>query len=160
MPTVRITDHTWERLKKWAVPLEDTPNDAIAKILDIAETLPRAKTTTLHKVLSKEVKAKPQKKMTPQKDFRQPLLLVIKNLGGKATTSEIRPELLKRMESNLLDGDFSHVSSGEERWWNAACWERKELVDEGLFERNSPRGTWALSDIGCQVANKLKYAEK
>lgn len=156
MPTVRITDHTWERLKKWAVPLEDTPNDAIAKVLDIAEKLPRGETIALPKAVVNEIKKKPRRKMTPQKEFRKPLLLVLKNFGGTATTTEIRPELLKIMKADLLDGDFSHVSTGEERWWNAACWERKDLVAEGLFECNSPRGTWALSNAGYKVTNEIK----
>ena len=37
MPVIRIKPETYERLKHWAIPLEDTPNDAIARILDAAE---------------------------------------------------------------------------------------------------------------------------
>lgn len=34
---VRISDATWERLKKWAEPLEDSADDAIRRVLDFAE---------------------------------------------------------------------------------------------------------------------------
>ena len=37
MPVIRITDTTRERLKKQATPLEDSPEDAVRKILDAAE---------------------------------------------------------------------------------------------------------------------------
>ena len=37
MPVIRITDSTWSRLQRWAVPLEDTPEDAVRKVLDAAE---------------------------------------------------------------------------------------------------------------------------
>ena len=37
MPTIRVKPETYERMKDWATPLEDTPNDAIEKILDMAE---------------------------------------------------------------------------------------------------------------------------
>jgi len=37
MPVIRITDATWGRLKRWAVPLDDSPDDAVRKVLDAAE---------------------------------------------------------------------------------------------------------------------------
>ena len=37
MPVIRIKPETYERMKNWAVPLEDTANDAIERILDMAE---------------------------------------------------------------------------------------------------------------------------
>ena len=37
MPVIRITDATWDRLKRWAVPLDDSPDDAIRKVLNAAE---------------------------------------------------------------------------------------------------------------------------
>ena len=37
MPVIRVKPETYERMKSWAVPLEDTPNDAIERILDAAE---------------------------------------------------------------------------------------------------------------------------
>ena len=37
MPVIRVKPETYERMKSWAVPLEDTPNDAIERILEVAE---------------------------------------------------------------------------------------------------------------------------
>ncbi|QJF50690.1 winged helix-turn-helix domain-containing protein [Roseobacter ponti] len=52
------------------------------------------------------------------------------------------------MKDRLTEDDFEPVSTGEERWWNATCWERSDLVKEGLFRDDSPRGVWELSDEG------------
>jgi len=37
MPTIRISDQNYQRLQQFAVPLEDTPNDALGRVLDLAE---------------------------------------------------------------------------------------------------------------------------
>ena len=37
MPTYRISDATHERLKRWAIPLEDNRDDVIRRVLDVAE---------------------------------------------------------------------------------------------------------------------------
>jgi hypothetical protein len=37
MPTIRISDLNYQRLQQFAVPLEDTPNDALGRVLDLAE---------------------------------------------------------------------------------------------------------------------------
>lgn len=40
MPVIRISDSTWDRLKRWAEPLEDSADDAIRRVLDAAEKDP------------------------------------------------------------------------------------------------------------------------
>lgn len=37
MPTIDLTDHTWQRLQKFAIPLEDTPESVIRRLLDSHE---------------------------------------------------------------------------------------------------------------------------
>jgi len=37
MPTIRISDQNYQRLQHFAVPLQDTPNDALGRVLDLAE---------------------------------------------------------------------------------------------------------------------------
>jgi hypothetical protein len=50
------------------------------------------------------------------------------------------------MAPRLSGGDYESVSTGDPRWWNAVCWERSDLVKEGLMRENSPRGIWEISD--------------
>jgi hypothetical protein len=72
-------------------------------------------------------------------------------LGGQASTTQIRPIMERKMALRLSEADYKLVSSGDPRWWNAVCWERNELVKEGLFRSDSPRGVWALSERGVTV---------
>ena len=180
MPTIRISDRSWERLKTWAEPLVDTADSALGKALDAAERSrgsasrphepPVAPEPGLSAVEpSRDGASRPQKPAVPsgpglsavkldrlpQKEFREPLLLAIYELGGSAHVHELRPILRDRMKSRLLPGDFEHVSGAVERWWNATCWVRHDLVNEGYFQKDSPRGVWALSDEGVRLIESL-----
>ena len=158
MPTIRISDKSWERLKGWAEPLVDTADSALEKVLDAAERS-RGGTPSPQKppVPSKPALAAAKHAKLPQKEFREPLLQVIYELGGSAHVHDLRPILRERLESRLLPGDCEHVSGGAERWWNAACWQRHDLVTEGYFRNDSPRGVWALSEKGAAlVESRLK----
>jgi hypothetical protein len=152
MPTIRITEETWERLKGWAVPLEDTPNDAIWKALDAADGIrPAAKQEEAPRSRSKRKAETRSKKLLPQREFRRPLMRVLYELGGGASTKELKPILADRLRPELSEDDLRPVpSGGEVRWWNAVCWERKDLVEEGLLKDNSARGVWELTDRGAE----------
>jgi len=144
-----------QRLKRWAEPLEDTAESAISKALDAAEKM-REDEDRVHaaeRVAKTPRRDRSQDKL-PQKEFRQPLLEVIYEVGGSARTEDLRSLLKQRMGPRLLPGDLVRVSSGDERWWNAICWERNDLVKEGYLRNNSPRGVWELSDTGLESAEK------
>lgn len=180
MPTIRISDESMQRLKAWAEPLEDSADDAFKKVLDAAERSRRVTLGPQEPPLPSEAglaAVEPSRGCTPrsrepsapikpglaaakhaklpQKEFREPLLQVIYELDGSAHVHDLRPILRERMESRLLQGDFEHVSGGVERWWNAACWVRQELVNEGYFRNDSPRGVWALSEKGVALVESL-----
>ena len=153
MPVIRVSERTIERLKTWAEPLEDTVESAIAKALDAADICrsqvvrKRPEPDTTEAVAPKR---RPPRRKLPQKMFRQPLLEAVYEMGGSARTVDLRPDMKRRMESALLPGDRKRVSTGDERWWNAICWERNDLVKEGYFRDDSPRGTWELSEKGIE----------
>ena len=152
MPVIRVTDETLERLKRWAEPLVDTAESALAKALDAAEqarALPGGDHLTPVAKPSRPGRRLPtSKKKLPQREFRQPLLQLLYELGGSAQASDLQPLMKEKMASTLLPGDLQPVSTGDERWWNATCWERSNLVKEGYLRDDSPRGTWELSERG------------
>ena len=41
MPVIRISDATWGRLKEWAEPFVDSPDDVIRKLLDMISLTPK-----------------------------------------------------------------------------------------------------------------------
>jgi Mrr N-terminal domain len=146
MPVIRVSDQTWERLKGHAKPFEDKPEDIVNLALDALDEKigrERAKPQT-----PKAAERKDGGRKLPQKEFRIPLMKTILELGGSANVSEIRRVMEKKMAPLLSQADHQLVSSNEPRWWNAICWERADLVREGLFEEYSERGVWRLSEKG------------
>jgi hypothetical protein len=86
----------------------------------------------------------------PQKEFRIPLLFTLIDLGGSAPAKTVREKMEPLMAPRLSEGDYESVSvsTGDPRWWNAVCWERSELVKEGLMRDDSARGIWEISETG------------
>lgn len=94
----------------------------------------------------------PRGKATPQAAFRLPVLRALASLGGRAHVREVLQKVEEQMRSQLNEVDREPLPSDPEtpRWMNKACWERFEMVREGLLRGDSPRGVWELSDKGWQ----------
>jgi hypothetical protein len=153
MPVIRITDATWERMKTHARPLEDTPDDIVRRALDALEGKPAS--PKQRPAVGRPSRAAIGQKL-PQKAFRAPLLLTLAELGGAGSLDDIRRAMHPKVASQLNEADYAIVSSGEERWWNATCWERSELVKTGHLLSTSPRGRWELSEQGRLEVRRLK----
>jgi len=149
MPVIRITDATWDRLKRWAVPLEDAPEDAVRKVLDAAEEhLKCRQTTAISRPQKKTTERKgklPKGLKTPQEAYRRPILEALYELGGSASVADVLRLVEGKMKSLLIEVDYQKIPSGDTRWRNTAMWERHELVKDGLLKSDSPRGVWELS---------------
>jgi Mrr N-terminal domain len=152
MPVIRISENTWERLKEHARPLEDSVDDVLNRALDELDSS-KGRATAVRKKTANEL-PKPRGRKLPQKEFRRPLLLVLKDLGGRARVADVRAAIEPKMASRLSDADYLPVSTGDPRWWNAVCWERNDLVKEGLLRNDSERGVWELSASGRQASAK------
>ena len=157
MPVIRISESTWERMKRYARPFEDSPEDIVKLGLDALDKQAgrsQAPAARLPKVTGRPRKGATGVKL-PQKAFRDPLLRLLYELGGSGGLRELQEKLLPLVRDRLGEADFAIVSTGEPRWWNATCWERSELVKEGLLRADSPRGRWELSDKGRLAAAQL-----
>lgn len=152
MPVIRIADATWERMKRHARPLEDTPDDIVRRALDALEGT--ASENKRVASIGRPKKAQAGQKL-PQKEFRSPLLLTLYSLGGDGSLDEVREAIYPRLEARLGEADYGIVATGEPRWWNATCWERSDLVKEGYLRSDSARGRWELSDEGRRKAKSL-----
>jgi hypothetical protein len=153
-PVIRITEGTWNRLKQWAEPLEDGPEDALKKVLNAAEKQIRGgEISNLLKegeLNSMPTRIKKGSKL-PEKAYRHPILETLFEMGGSAPTSDVLKNIEKKMKQQFSDVDLQSVSSGETRWSNTAKWERKTLVKEGLLKSGSPKGIWELAEKGFHV---------
>jgi hypothetical protein len=156
MPVIRISDETYARLKKHAQPFEDTPESIIVKALSALESVD-GEVPTLTRTPSAPRSDAPK---MPQKDFRVPLLMTLLRFGGRAQAKDVRPLLGAIVAPKLADGDYESVSTGDPRWWNATCWERNELVKEGLLRADSERGVWEISEAGKLLPASLHRREE
>lgn len=84
---------------------------------------------------------------TSQAAMREPIIIVLGELGGRATKAQVLDEIERRGLVVPTAEDREIVSSGEERWRNRAAWERNALVNEDLLYAPS-RGEWALTPVG------------
>lgn len=164
MPVIRITDATWDRLKRWAEPLEDSPEDAVCKVLAAAEEhlkcdqlrLPVQENRVDEKVRRKGNRI-PQGLKTPNQTYRYPILEALGDLGGRASAEEVLRAVEGKVKPLLNEVDLQKLSSGIDiRWRNAAQWVRWALMKEGFLKADSPRGIWELSDKGAEEIKKRR----
>ncbi|GAB4324081.1 MAG: winged helix-turn-helix domain-containing protein [Candidatus Zixiibacteriota bacterium] len=95
---------------------------------------------------------------TPERDYQQPILEVLAEMGGSGETSTVLDRVGERMKSVLKKVDYDVLASSSDmpRWRNAAQWARNAMVQDGLLKQNSPRGTWELSEKGWQAVRERK----
>ena len=148
MPVIRISEKNWERMKKYARPLEDLPDDVIGLAFDALDE--RGLPVRPKAAPGSKPKGARRGNKLPQKEFRLPLLETLRDLGGKSAVKFIREQMEPKIAPRLSEADYAPVSSGEPRWWNAVCWQRSDLVKDGLLKNDSERGVWELSERGHQ----------
>ena len=156
MAVIRVSDRNYERIKGWAEPLVDTADSALDRILDAAErdrgrqpAEPPDRGAAPRPAPTETTGRRTRTGGVPQKEFRRPLLEALYERGSQGRTQDLQAALEKRMKRRLSRRDNEILpSTGERRWWNAVCWERSVLKNEGYIRSDSPRGVWALTDKG------------
>ena len=164
MPVIRITDATWDRLKRWAEPLEDSPEDAVRKVLAAAEEHLKCRQPQLSGRENRIAEKLPRKSgrlrkglRTPNQTYRRPILEALQELGGRAYANDVLKVVEEKVKPILNEFDLQKLQSGMDiRWRNAAQWVRWTLVKEGLLKPDSLRGVWELSDKGVEEISKGK----
>lgn len=154
MPVVRISDKTWERLKIWATPLEDTPDSTIRKLLDEVETdgATGGEGPEETQATSKRL---PRGKKTSERAFERPLLEALHELGGAGVMYQVLPIVEEKLRHVLKDVDYGRLpSTGVVRWRSTAQWTRHRLAERGLIKRGPARGIWELTDHGAKTVGQ------
>ncbi len=164
MPVIRIGDATWKRLKSWAEPLEDSPDDALRKVLDAAEehrdclrgqhpSVPLEKANGTPEETRRVVGRKKQ----PEAAYERPILKTLYEMGGRGNMEEVLRRVEAKMKHLLTDIDHEPVPSGRDiRWRNTAMWERFQMIKRGLLRNDSPKGEWELTEEGNRAAESLE----
>ena len=181
VPVVRIKDETWERLKHWAIPLEDTPDDALHKVLDVAERHRHCPTHLQEgnrisntepvilldpsRVISEcqegELiigRSSTSRSLVPLREYEMPILESIHELEGSAPRKKVLAAVKSKMNHLFGDAELEMIPSGQDiRWRKRTEWTRFILVhNRGLLKRNSPPGIWELTEQGYAAVESLR----
>lgn len=78
--------------------------------------------------------------------FFKPIIEVLRESGGSATSSEVTDKVLDRMKIPEHE-QLVILKSGQSRVYNQVHWARMYLVHGGILD-SSKRGVWTLTELG------------
>lgn len=85
----------------------------------------------------------------PTHAYWVPILESLEELGGRGEAETVLNSVQQKMRGILTQADLSLLPSGiSVRWRNRAQWQRKNMLDQGLLQKDSPRGIWELTEEG------------
>ena len=159
MPTIRITDEVANELKKLAVPLEDTWDSVLRRVLGIDSSNGRRPSEELggpqsdifvegREITHEDPPRRRRRRrgdITPAGAFREPILDILTFRDGRAERADMMDELEGQIGDSLTEADREPRADGTPLWKNTADWMRKRLVDEGVLRNDSDRGIWELA---------------
>jgi hypothetical protein len=127
MPVIRVSYETWDRLKSYARPFEDKPEDIVNLALDALDEKkgrgappkpmmpPQANALKVAYAARASGAPEPPAASTSehvvsgrklrQKEFRMPLMQTLLELGGSAEVSKIRKVMARKMAPVLSKAD-------------------------------------------------------
>lgn len=79
----------------------------------------------------------------PQWAFRQPIVDVLRALGGRGPVKEVLRLLERKMD--FSEADRKKLKNGAIAWENRAQWERAQMKQDGVLKPDSERGWWELA---------------
>lgn len=143
---LELTDPTFSRLQRLAVPLVDTIETVIVRLADYWDNGHGKPVPPTGDELE-------EADQLPQKAFRVPLIEALYELGGRAKSHQVVDLVGRKVAPLLGPADRKLRPDGKLKWENLVHWNRFNLVKEGLFKKDSGHDVWELSDEG------IKYAE-
>jgi len=153
MPTIRIDDEVYAWLQNLARPFEDTPNSVLRRLAKLNEAPKMENSTSKKNVIKKAANGS----KTPQYAFRDPIIKILKKMGGQGDRAYVLKQLETEMADQLTDFDKSDISSGTVRWQKSAEWEVRVMREQQFLKpvSQTPRGVWALTEKGYKSATNL-----
>jgi hypothetical protein len=165
MPTqIEIDQEVWAELQRRAVPLVDTPNTVIRALLGLELNGDRPATAAPNRVSSPRSRRRTSKRrrtggsrapagsLLPESEYELPILRALVEMNRRAPTREVVDRVGEMISDRLTDLDKEVLASGDIRWRNRVQFTRLKMVEDGLLAKNSPRGTWEITDAGVKRA--------
>jgi negative regulator of replication initiation len=151
MPTIRVDDEVYERLKSDAEPFVDTPNSVLRRLLEL-DASAEAESNQPDRHVSSE-RMRPGD-LLDRKVYDLRILDVLEEAGGSSYAPDVVDAVGKLVADQLTPNDWLENNSGVVRWKNRVAWRRFNLVRMGLLKSDSPRGIWEISTEGRRVLER------
>jgi hypothetical protein len=155
--TIQLSDACYQRLLERVRSFEDTPEDVIQGLLDETEGddhRPRRRQQIEETIRQNRPRVAPGT-ILPEREYWKPMLQVIVERGGSAPAGEVILELGERLKDSFTPLDLQRLDSGAVRWRNRARFARLRMTQQGLLGKTSPRGIWAITDLGRAFLEKV-----
>ncbi|MBN8866046.1 MAG: tyrosine-type recombinase/integrase [Solirubrobacterales bacterium] len=85
------------------------------------------------------------------RDYEQPILRALADLGGSATRREIADQVHADLAPRMTPVDLDRVPSGMQRWQTHLSKARANLIHQGVLRADSSRGSWELDQQAVQA---------
>jgi hypothetical protein len=144
--SIEVDDEVFEMLKGHAEPFVDTPNTVLRRLLGIGQARP-PRQPAADSELRAEARAAPGT-LLPEREYEVPILSYLDEHGGRAPSREVTDAVGKALASRLTELDTRLLQDGTIRWQKRAAFVRLRLVNRGELVKDSPRGTWEITDKG------------
>jgi predicted CopG family antitoxin len=149
---IEVSEEVFVDLHRLSRSTTESANDVIARLIEHHQrgaTLPLLATGDRSAPTAPPTAAgsttRSPREVTPQNYFRPFIIESLRRRGGEAHLSQVLADVEAATSHVLTEADREVVSDGEERWRNAARWERNAMADAGLIDRSTPRGQWRLT---------------
>jgi hypothetical protein len=153
METIQLSDPCYQRLLERVRSFDDTPQDVIQNLLDETESDDRRshRLQEIKEGIRQNRQTRPRVSpgsILPEREYWKPILRIIVERGGSAPAGEVIAELGERLKDAFTPLDLQRLDTGAVRWRNRARFARLRMTQQGLLSKTSPRGIWAITDLG------------
>jgi hypothetical protein len=183
VPSIDVDNEVYKELQVQAEPFVDTPNTVLRRLLDLdvieASALDegggagakapspadvaarRASASRAPRARARKAKAKestrtraPSGALLPEDRYELPLLVALAERGGKGSSRDVIASVGEQLKEDLMPMDKEALKSGGIRWQSRVQFVRLRLIERGLVAKDTPRGTWGLTDAGMDAAKE------
>jgi len=148
-PSIDIDEDVWAELQALAVPLVDTPNSVLRRILGL-EGNPDPELSGSRQRATRA----PAGSLLPESAYEVPILRVLADRGGRAPARDVVHAVGEIVSDELTELDREPLPNGAERWQSRIQFSRLRMKQKGLLKSGSPRGIWELADDGAAALSK------
>jgi hypothetical protein len=142
MPVIRVSDEVMQILRQFAIPLEDTPDSVLRRILREYVKLHSGEKTELGKFFTRPKTGPPFGKAKER--YAKWIIASLKSQGGRSRAREIIRHIEITFGHEFTESERQALRSGKPRWVKNVNSARVELVKGGLLNKTE-FGIWELT---------------